>query len=97
MSKYKVNKYVQDKWNGIIENTPMNKAYVLGYSQGCFVAYKHVEKFYGEEIADKVWEDVLNGTDEVSITFADLVRLDSDNSNSKVENMIETLQYEKQY
>ena len=95
MSIYKVNDYINKKWNDIYKDTPTAKAYSLGIAVGLLECYKEIKFQIGQEKADEVYKNILEGTDEFNTIFRTLVGLYNDNTNSKVESMIEIFEKRK--
>lgn len=91
MSKYKVNNYIAKKWEDISKETPMYKAYELGIAQGMAWSYENLKTTTDKETADKVWCSYLDGTDELCTIFRTIVNLSNDDTNSKIERLMERL------
>ena len=89
MSNYDVNDYINKKFNDICKDTPVIKAYVLGMAVGFLECYKETVHHVGQENANEVYKNILNGTEEFNIIFRTLVGLYNKDTNSKVESMIE--------
>ena len=95
MSTYKVNDYINKKWNDIYKDTPTARAYSLGIAVGLLECYKEIKFQIGQEKADEAYKNILEGTDEFNTIFRTLVGLYNDGTNSKVESMIEMLENRK--
>lgn len=91
MSKYKVSNYIAKKWEDISKETLMYKAYELGIAQGMAWSYENLKSATDKEIADKIWRNYLDGTDELCIIFRTIVNLSNDDTNSKIEKLMERL------
>ena len=91
MSKYKVSNYIAKKWEDISKETPMYKAYELGIAQGMAWSYENLKSATDKETADKIWRNYLDGTDELCIIFRTIVNLSNDDTNSKIEKLMERL------
>ena len=91
MSKYKVSYYIAKKWEDISKETLMYKAYELGIAQGMAWSYENLKSATDKEIADKIWRNYLDGTDELSIIYRTIVNLSNDDTNSKIEKLMERL------
>lgn len=91
MSKYKVSNYIAKKWEDISKETPMYKAYELGIAQGMAWSYENLKTATDKETADKVWCNYLDGTDELCTIFRTIVNLSNDDTNSKIERLMERL------
>ena len=89
MSQYKVNDYINKKWNDIYKDTPTAKAYNLGIAVGFLEYYKQVKTQIGQEKANEVCESILNGKEEFNTIFRTLVGLYNDDTHSKVDSIIE--------
>lgn len=92
MSEYKVNDYINKKWNDIYKDTPTAKAYNLGISVGLLECYKQIKLQVGQEKANEIYENLLNGTEEFNTIFRTLVGLYNNDTKSKVESMIEVFE-----
>lgn len=91
MSKYKVSNYIAKKWEDISKETPMYKAYELGIAQGMAWSYENLKSATDKETADKIWRNYLDGTDELCTIFRTIVNLSNDDTNSKIERLMERL------
>jgi hypothetical protein len=92
---YKVKDYIDKKWNDLYKDTPTARAYSLGIAVGLLENYKLIKAEFGEDEANKIYKSTLDGTDEWNIVFRTLVGLYNDDTNSKVESMIEILEERK--
>lgn len=92
MSQYKVNDYINKKWNDIYKDTPTAKAYNLGIAVGFLEYYKQVKAQIGQEKANEVCESILNGKEEFNTIFRTLVGLYNDDTHSKVDSIIEAFE-----
>lgn len=92
MSEYKVNDYIKKKFNDIYQKEPTVQAYNLGVAVGMLEVYKEYKREFGEEAANKIYKHVLDGTEEFSVTFRTMVGLYNEETNSKVEKLIENLE-----
>ena len=95
MSQYKVNDYINKKWNDIYKDTPTAKAYNLGIAVGLLEYYKQVKAQIGQEKANEVCESILNGKEEFNTIFRTLVGLYNDDTHSKVDSIIEAFEKTK--
>lgn len=91
MSTYKVNDYIKKKIEDLTKETPVVKAYNLGFAVGIFTWYKAYKSEFGQEQADKDFKREFNGTEEFNKIFRTLVGLYNDDSNIKIERMIDVL------
>ena len=89
MSKYKVSNYIAKKWEDISKETPMYKAYELGIAQGMAWSYENLKSATDKETADKIWRNYLDGTDELCTIFRTIVNLSNDDTNSKIEKLMD--------
>ena len=92
MSEYKVKDYLNKKWNDIAKDTPTVKAYSLGCAVGLLECYKEIKHQLGQEKANDIYENILNGTEEFNTMFRTMVGLYNDDTKSKVESMIEVFE-----
>lgn len=92
MSEYKVQDYINKKWNDIYKDTPTVKAYYLGIAVGLIECYKQIKLQVGQEKANFIYESLLNGTEEFNTMFRTMVGLYNDDTKSKVESMIEVFE-----
>lgn len=92
MSEYKVKDYINKKWNDIYKDTPTFRAYNLGVAVGLLECYKQVKAQIGQEKANEVYENILDGKEEFNTIFRTLVGLYNDDTNSKVDSIIEALE-----
>lgn len=96
MSEYKVKDYINKKWNDICKETTTMKAYNLGIAVGLLECYKLIKTEFGQEEANRIYQSVLDGKEEFNIIFRTLVGLYNDDTNSKVDSIIEAFeQYKK--
>ena len=95
MSMYKVNDYINKKLNDINKDAPVIKSYVLGIAAGFLECYKETVHHVGQEAANRVYKNIFDGTDEFNTIFRTLVGLYNEETNSKVESIIEALSYKK--
>lgn len=63
----------------------------LGIAQGMAWSYENLKSATDKEIADKIWRNYLDGTDELCIIFRTIVNLSNDDTNSKIEKLMERL------
>lgn len=91
MSKYKVNDYINKKFNDIYKKEPTVQAYNLGIAVGILELYKDFKRQVGKD-ADKYFKNILDGTEEFNIIFRTMVGLYNEETNSKVESLIENLE-----
>ena len=92
MSTYKVNDYINKKWNDIYKDTPTAKAFNLGIAVGLLECYKEIKLQIGTEDANKAYKNIFDGTEEFNIIFRTLVGLYNEETNSKVESIIEAFE-----
>ena len=92
MSEYKVKNYINKKWNDIYKDTPTARAYSLGVAVGILECYKLMESTFGQEEADKIYRSILDGKEEFNTIFRTLVGLYNDDTNSKVDSIIEAFE-----
>lgn len=96
MSEYKVKDYINKKWNDITKDIPTVKAYNLGIAIGLLECYKLIKVQIGQEETDKIYKNIFDGKEEFNIIFRTLVGLYNDDTNSKVDSIIEAFeQYKK--
>ena len=76
MSKYKTQQYVSDELNKIWNQTRECEAYSLGIANGWYQFYRYYKDEVGEDIANKSFKSILNGTNKYSEHFRKLVELD---------------------
>ena len=91
MSKYSVQKYIDKKFNDIIMDTNVMKAYHLGLAVGYYQAYKHAKISLSEETMRELWSG-LNGDDDFTKTYRTLIELDSQENISTAERIAEVLE-----
>lgn len=96
MSNYKVRDYINKKLNDIAQDTPTMKAYNLGFAVGLLETYKSFVTQFGEVEANKVYDVLLNGSEEFNIMFRTMVGLYNEETNSKVDSLIEKMENLKQ-
>ena len=96
MSKYKVNDYINKKLNDIYKKEPTVQAYNLGVAVGMLELYKSSKREFGEEVTNKIFKSILDGTEEFNVIFRTLVGLYNEETNSKIERMIESIEKYKQ-
>lgn len=95
MSEYKVNDYITKKWNDIYKDTPTARAYNLGCAVGLLEVYKDLKSQSGQEIADKCFKNIFDGKEEFDIMLRTMVGLYNDDTNSKVDSIIEAFEQSK--
>lgn len=88
MSNYSVQKYIEKKFNDIIQETPTKKAYNLGLAVGMYYAYTYIKTGMGKELADKCFSD-LDRNDEYTIILRTLIELDNKESVTRAEKILE--------
>lgn len=91
MSRYSTRKYIDKKFNDIIMDTNVIKAYNLGMAVGYYQAYKTAKISLGEETMRELWCG-LSGDDEFTKTFRTLIELDNQNNTSTAERIAEVLE-----
>lgn len=96
MNNYKIKDYINKKWNDIAQDTPTMKAYNLGLAVGLLETYKSFVTQFGETDANKVYDVLLNGSEEFNIMFRTMVGLYNEEANSKVDSLIEKMENLKQ-
>ena len=94
MSKYSVQKYIDKKFNDIMMDTNVMKAYHLGLAVGYFEAYKNAKITLGEDKMRELWSG-LSGDDEFTKTYRTLIELDNQESTSTAERIAEVLENNK--
>ena len=94
MSKYSVQKYIDKKFNDIIMDTNVIKAYNLGMAVGYYQAYKNAKISLGEETMRELWSG-LSGDDEFTKTYRTLIELDNQENTSTAERIAEVLENNK--
>ena len=94
MSKYSAQKYINKKFNDIMMDTNVMKAYHLGLAVGYFEAYKNAKITLGEEKMREIYSD-MNGDDDFTKTFRTLVELDNKENSSTAERIAEVLENNK--
>ena len=94
MSKYSVQKYIDKKFNDIIMDTNVIKAYNLGIAVGYYQAYKTAKTSLGEETMRELWSG-LSGEDDFTKTFRTLIELDGQENVSTAERIAEVLENNK--
>ena len=92
MSNYKVKDYINKKWEDIAKDTPTMKAYNLGLAVGLLETYKSFLRQFGIKEADKCYEALLGGNDEFNVIFRTMVGLYNEDTNTKVDSLIEKLE-----
>lgn len=92
MSDYSVQKYIEKKFNDIIQETPIKKAYDLGLAVGMYYAYTYIKTGMGKELADKCFSN-LDKNDEYTAILRTLIGLDNKEAVTRAEKILE--QYEK--
>lgn len=95
MSEYKVQDYINKKWNDIAKDIPTVKAYNLGVAVGLLECYKQIKILVGEKEANKIYKTTFDGKEEFNTIFRTLVGLYNDDSNSKVDSIIEAFEKSK--
>ena len=95
MSQYKVNDYINKKWNDIYKDTTTAKAYNLGIAVGLLECYKQIKTQIGQEETNRIYEHILNGKEEINTIFRTLVGLYNDDTHSKVDSIIEAFEKTK--
>ena len=95
MSQYKVNDYINKKWNDIYKDTPTARAYSLGIAVGLLECYKQIKVQIGQEETNRIYEHILNGKEEFNTIFRTLVGLYNDDTHSKVDSIIEAFEKTK--
>ena len=88
MSEYKVKDYISKKFADICKETTVMKAYNLGLATGMLEIYKDFKRQIGQEDVDKYFKKMLEGDDEFNVIFRTMVGLYNDDTNSKVESML---------
>lgn len=96
MSKYKVNDYINKKFNDIYKKEPTVQAYNLGVAVGMLELYKLCKYELGAETTNTFFKSILDGTEEFNVIFRTLVGLYNEETNSKIERMIESIEKYKQ-
>ena len=89
---YKVNDYINKKLNDINKDAPVIKSYVLGIAVGFLECYKETVHHIGQEAANRVYKNIFDGTEEFNTIFRTLVGLYNEETNSKVESIIEAFE-----
>lgn len=97
MSKYKVNDYINKKFLDIYQKEPTLQAYNLGVAVGLLECYKDLKYLMGVEYANKYFDRALNGTEEFNTIFRTLVELYNEETNSKVDKLIENIEKYKKH
>lgn len=92
MSNYKVKDYINKRWNDIAQDTPTMIAYNLGLTVGLLETYKSFVNQFGEVEANKVYDVFLSGSEEFNIMFRTMVGLYNEETNSKVDSLIEKME-----
>ena len=92
MSEYKVQDYITKKFNDIYKKEPTVQAYNLGVAVGMLECYKDFKQGYGLENANKCFKCLLDGTEEFNIIFRTMVGLYNEETNSKVDSIIEAFE-----
>lgn len=92
MSKYSVKKYMDKKWNDILMNTNVMKAYNLGIATGTLEAYRSCRDCFGKETADKIYSECMKGDGEFNKIFRTLVELDNQEHLTTAERIAEKLE-----
>lgn len=95
MSEYKVKDYINKKWNDIVKDLPTVKAYNLGVAVGLLECYKQIKVQSSQEDANRIYKSLLDGKEEFNIIFRTLVGLYNDDTNSKVDSIIEAFEKTK--
>lgn len=91
ISDCKVKKYVDDKWQSIVNDTIVNKAYGLGVSMGMFQMYKTLLLAGYTDITNSILESLIKyENDDIYETFKDLI-LEYKKENNEAENLAEKL------
>lgn len=96
MSNYKVKDYINKKWNDIAKDTTTMKAYNLGLAVGLLETYKSFVTQFGSSEANKAYDVLLHGSEEFNTMFRTMVGLDNEETNSKVDLLIEKMENYKQ-
>ena len=94
MSKYSVQKYIDKKFNDIMMDTTVMKAYNFGLAVGYYQAYKHAKISLGEETMRELWSG-LSGDDDFTKTYRTLIELDNQENVSTAERIAEVLENNK--
>lgn len=94
MSRYSVQKYIDKKFNDIMMDTNVIKAYHLGMAIGYFQAYKNAKITLGEETMRQIY-GALSGDDDFTKAFRTLVELDNKENSSTAERIAEVLENNK--
>lgn len=94
MSKYSVQKYVDKKFNDIMMDTNVMKAYNLGMAYGYYQAYRNARIVLGEETMKELWSG-LNSDDDFTKTYRTLIELDNQENASTAERIAEVLENNK--
>ena len=66
MASSKVEQFVRNQLDSIINKTREYQSFVLGYSYGYYQLYKHIESEYGKEKAEKCFEHMVSDESEYS-------------------------------
>ena len=94
MSKYSVQKYIDKKFNDVLMDTTVMKAYNLGLAVGYYQAYKNAKISLGEEVMKEMWSG-LSGDDDFIKTYRTLIELDNKENVSTAERIAEVLENNK--
>lgn len=92
MSEYKVQDYINKKFNDIYKKEPTVQAYNLGCAVGMLECYKCLKLEIGLEETNKLFKSTLNGTEEFNVMLRTMVGLYNEETNSKVESIIEAFE-----
>jgi hypothetical protein len=95
MSKYKVDNYINKKFNDIAKDTPIMRAYTLGNAVGFFQVYKYIKKEAGIETARDCFRS-LDGDEEYVKIIRTLIELDNKENVSYTEKLSEIMYEEKE-
>ena len=75
----KISKYIQDEFNNIFKESKKYKAYELGLSIGNYRFYKYILSEYGNEAAEKMFNEYLYGNNNYNKYFRKLIEIDEKN------------------
>lgn len=92
MSEYKVQDYINKKFNDIYKKEPTIQAYNLGLATGMLECYKYLKLDLGVDGANKCFKSMLEGTEEINTMFRTMVGLYNEETNSKIESLIEVFE-----
>lgn len=75
MSQRKADNYASDILNGIMRESREQRAYELGIAYGWFNFYVYIKNTMSKDDADKIFNSILVGSENVNTYFRKLIEL----------------------